>query len=576
MTTNPQHHFLAGILKTNDGRQLFIDGRTGALELSEDNGSLISINEEGILGVGTALLDLPFFLHNDLLSVIGPEDESEDSFILTCHVDERSGITFYKGDVPYVFTESIKDNQLKFLPFDEGATAVEIRLEEKEIPYDLISGHEHCCSIKFPKPHFSAQWNDTGHHDLVDLAISHIKCNHTDRLSELWDKGGFKEAIYKGLKDADYLPVYNNTGSFKSHFFDPATKENYKGETDPTALTEGLKYYHLSLASAVVEKAGYNLGLALHYFTDLTQPCHAANFTEAYGQEYLNPKKWPLTRVHTFLEKVGDELIRSQPPVINHPVSLPYDNTIEQLYIDTAVMAKSIFGQMLASAPDLAKWYTVYDDMYYIFHPDETTERKEKLRIFLLPYVKDALQKGLEQTIKFLDKWNTDYLQEKPGTYYLNMWTADPGKPLNNRETWLGYCSYYNGYASFLDAKHSENSKILMIQFVDLNGNVVNPKFYTEPVYMIALNYPAGKHVLQGMKANGVYCFWKPMTQPSDGYPLQIYPSTIVPGKFGVRRLKDDGSDNGNFHKSGSYYIEYNQGANDSSIVMDFTVVTGA
>src|SRR4029079_7506731 len=102
----------------------------------------------------------------------------------------------------------------------------------------------------------------------------------------------------QGLFDADFRHEFNH-GSFdlqpgaavstialsganwKSHFFDPDTRANTKGERDPTAFTEALR--HLQSARALIAKdepaACYELGLSLHYLTDLTQPMHAANFT---------------------------------------------------------------------------------------------------------------------------------------------------------------------------------------------------------------------------------------------------------------------------------------------------------
>jgi hypothetical protein len=562
MTTNPQHHFQAGILKTNDGRHLYFDARTGALELSKEYGSLIAINEEGTLGVGTALLDLPFFLHDGVLSLTG----TEDSFVLTCHMDEKSGITFYKDGIVYVFTEDI---QLKFLPGDNEVTPIEILLDKKEIPYDLISGHEHCCSVKRPKPRVAPQWNDLGHHVLVDLAISYVAAHHTGTLSDIWGKKEFKDALFQGLKDADYVNPYNDggtmEGAWRSHFFDPATKKNYRGETDRTAYTEGLKYYQVSTTSSAPAAVGYNLGLALHYFTDLTQPCHAANFAEVYALEY--PRKWSLTKVHSFLEEVGDELVATQPPAIVNPVVCNINVTIGDLYIETATIAKAIFQRLLAKAPDLATWYTYVDDINAIVLPDGSVfiPARDRTRSLLLPFVKEALQSGLEQTVKFLDKWNSDFVKVKPGNYYLKMWTADPA---DYKETWLGYCGLGDddGYASFLDKDPSGNGRVLVINFLDKQGVVVDPRLYTGPVYMVAVNHPHGPHSLQGSGHDGKYCYWRPMNKLEDGYLLEVYPSNIIAGKFGIRRVHDSKE----FHRSGKYYLEYNEGSNDSSITIEF------
>jgi phospholipase C len=93
-------------------------------------------------------------------------------------------------------------------------------------------------------------------------------------------------ALLRPLYDADFKPAYNNPvlgqPTYKSHFYDPDTGKNWLGDTDPTAVTQGTRYFNAAVQAyqaGDLATAGYNLGLALHYFTDLTQPMHAANFT---------------------------------------------------------------------------------------------------------------------------------------------------------------------------------------------------------------------------------------------------------------------------------------------------------
>jgi hypothetical protein len=96
----------------------------------------------------------------------------------------------------------------------------------------------------------------------------------------------FHDNLCQGLRDADYIAPYNDPvhgqPTYKSHFYDPKSGENYDGDTSPTALTRGRSLFGGSLQlfrERDVARAGYFLGLALHYFTDVTQPMHAANFT---------------------------------------------------------------------------------------------------------------------------------------------------------------------------------------------------------------------------------------------------------------------------------------------------------
>jgi hypothetical protein len=99
--------------------------------------------------------------------------------------------------------------------------------------------------------------------------------------------GAFRTGLCQGLYDADFLAPYNDPNwikqaTWKSHFFDQSTGTNYEGETSPTARTNGTSYTQQAqqaLRNSDASGAGYALGLALHYFTDLTQPMHAANYT---------------------------------------------------------------------------------------------------------------------------------------------------------------------------------------------------------------------------------------------------------------------------------------------------------
>ncbi|HEX5062892.1 MAG TPA: hypothetical protein VFV99_26140 [Kofleriaceae bacterium] len=84
-----------------------------------------------------------------------------------------------------------------------------------------------------------------------------------------------------GLDDADHKVSYNNWYTWRSHFYDPSTGTNYTGQTSPVAYNEALKHLQTAktkLAANDVNNGCYELGLALHYATDMTQPMHAANF----------------------------------------------------------------------------------------------------------------------------------------------------------------------------------------------------------------------------------------------------------------------------------------------------------
>ena len=102
----------------------------------------------------------------------------------------------------------------------------------------------------------------------------------------------------QGLLEADFLAIYNNGdfntkpgdstadyvasgATWKSHFYDPDSNENYKGETSPTARTQAADFLASAIANWATNQATacYQLGLSFHYMTDTTQPMHASNFT---------------------------------------------------------------------------------------------------------------------------------------------------------------------------------------------------------------------------------------------------------------------------------------------------------
>lgn len=116
----------------------------------------------------------------------------------------------------------------------------------------------------------------------------------------------------RGLAEADFKAAYNQArwdvavgasttalvlagATWESHFYDPDSGKNYKGNTSPVAYGKALE--HLGIARsklAANDRAGgcYELGLSLHYLTDLTQPMHASNYTA---------KDWPL-KLHSNVE----------------------------------------------------------------------------------------------------------------------------------------------------------------------------------------------------------------------------------------------------------------------------------
>jgi hypothetical protein len=118
----------------------------------------------------------------------------------------------------------------------------------------------------------------------------------------------FHDSLCQGLYDADFVDQYRGPmlppngwiPSWAGHFYDPDTKKNWQGDERNTAQLNCGQYVMESTSERgwiyfdndgnarllPPEKrgpAGYSLGLALHYLTDITQPMHASNFCYQYS-----------------------------------------------------------------------------------------------------------------------------------------------------------------------------------------------------------------------------------------------------------------------------------------------------
>lgn len=178
----------------------------------------------------------------------------------------------------------------------------------------------------------------------------------------------------QGLYDADFVAPYNDPvfgkPTYASHFYDPTTGKNWLGFTSPTALTQGAQYFHESVAAYLdglldtPQGAGYRLGLALHYMTDVTQPMHAANFTvlnskrigyhtdyEGYILGYqsdarFRPNAYPIP-------ELGGDPAAYLIAAARH--SLPYVNVIapEKLVLNYSGLNEALTQLARQTAPDL-------------------------------------------------------------------------------------------------------------------------------------------------------------------------------------------------------------------------------
>jgi hypothetical protein len=104
------------------------------------------------------------------------------------------------------------------------------------------------------------------------------------RIRDLMQSETCREQWQRGLYDADHKLAYNDNLTFESHFYNPETGNNWRGRSAPSGLTETIHHTRAMLVALDPQHRAetdgcYEAGLALHFFTDATQPMHVASFT---------------------------------------------------------------------------------------------------------------------------------------------------------------------------------------------------------------------------------------------------------------------------------------------------------
>ncbi|RKH25724.1 hypothetical protein D7Y13_23255 [Corallococcus praedator] len=142
----------------------------------------------------------------------------------------------------------------------------------------------------------------------------------------------FHDAMVKGLYDCDWANPWMNTCTWQSHFYNPVTQQSYAtgllhsdthAKSAPNFAVSAIEtgqYGRLAVENPDLRtllQFFYYLGVALHYFEDVTQPMHAHNFPnfisgtadvfhkefEEAAQQYINKRPAAL--------KVGPETLTS-------------------------------------------------------------------------------------------------------------------------------------------------------------------------------------------------------------------------------------------------------------------------
>ena len=225
-------------------------------------------------------------------------------------------------------------------------------------------------------------------------------------------KDDFHDQLCQGLYDADFkdpwrdgmaglskLPwgIGQKTALYVSHFYDPDTGKNWWGDTYPTALSRGRAVAAYALDCYLggdMVGAGYYLGLALHYFTDATQPMHAANFT------YLSSDPWGW---HTEFEERVMALTGGgsvTPPATYTATTM---NDFDEILVAAAANAKHTYFAQICPALVTEPDFVVVDGRVVITKSWRTDV--ESLWSSVLPLVPSVLQDSISFTAQFLVAW---------------------------------------------------------------------------------------------------------------------------------------------------------------------------
>lgn len=184
---------------------------------------------------------------------------------------------------------------------------------------------------------------------IVSRGIDILSRSSMVKSNELTLLNQWRSDLEQGLYDADHVSIYNNYGTFTSHFYDPDTGKTFIQLPGVKHAKEtGAKYFHL--AGEAYQKndqkqAFYYLGLSLHYLTDLAQPMHSTNFTNVnipFG-------------FHSKFEDFVDT-IKENYRVTDDKGYWNFSSTAEEWLQQTAIQSKKNAPEILNS--EIYDWFT--------------------------------------------------------------------------------------------------------------------------------------------------------------------------------------------------------------------------
>jgi hypothetical protein len=426
-----------GTLKTLDGRYLSVDAGTLVAKPEPDSFAIVA--------TGTDQATLLSMRSNAFVSA----DADGHVFAVRTAAGPDETFTIEQQGSDGVALRSVHGGYLSVTDEDDGhVTATAERaggsetfaIEETPIGDEAGSAHSCCCGLRNVAPTDADDigaatliWDDRTHRKIVEIAVHRLASSphatpESRMVTSFFQIPAIPEAVYEYLLLADYDERYAgaklgpNWFTYLPHFYDPTTGTNY-GNGPFTALSYGRQFFNLSVyharhyrwggnhISAAVAAAQY-LGLALHYLTDLTQPMHAANFTNVFGEFQQSSVLIPsiIDRRHSGFENYADDRVKAG-------------------YLDhTQLIASDFEVASLTSVDDLLK--SVATEMRDVFYRHVLAPaRKKRLSpgIYAGTWGQEA-DAGLDRSLKrapnitarFLNFWARCVERRLPGERAIN------------------------------------------------------------------------------------------------------------------------------------------------------------
>lgn len=228
---------------------------------------------------------------------------------------------------------------------------------------------------------------------LLRCAIELMKRSERDEIRpiELDLITAWKKRLEQGIHHADWKCVCNTFFLFGTHYYNPDNGRSFI--PSQTAKDMGVKFFKKAgtkYQQGNMKKAFYYLGLSLHYVTDITQPMHAALFTDwniSMPKYHHNFENYAMSiqdqfmvpgRIHfenyvettdpgAWIHKAAEEAKRDEPLILNKKLRNCYllsffSKDYEENWKSTVtnVIGNRLIAAQLLTARFIHLWFRTY------------------------------------------------------------------------------------------------------------------------------------------------------------------------------------------------------------------------